>query len=49
MALVETSVEKCTDVDESGMRFDCIVAKHSDSKTNYLTGFNITNSCTALN
>lgn len=38
MSLIERAVRKCTDVDEKGNRFDCILRKHSTPDDDFVTG-----------
>lgn len=36
--LIERAVRKCTDVDDKGKRFDCILRKHSSPGDDFITG-----------
>ena len=38
MKLIERAVGKCTDVDDKGNRFDCILRKHSSPDDDFITG-----------
>ena len=38
MNLIERAVRKCTDVDDKGKRFDCILRKHSSPGDDFITG-----------